>query len=345
MSNKIDKIQLLLTWVATVNIFESIKRFYGALIDLIGFIVDKTSDQGADIAIRALPIVSPLPNAISMYYVSQTVLKFTDPQAKAFAIAMELALFGLFEVVLKMFDGWQRDPKRYKAPLSLAAGIAIFVMVLIIVVVAIIETDRPILATLPLFSAAGAAALSLRRWHTHNEQAEHVQAKVWQTRFGELQTELEAERVRHQSELAELIADHVEAIRQMGVGFATERTAMRANLCELEEAINELRIDNAKLSERLVVRVASIGVSEPSQTVKSEPSSSEKRRFDFLRILAETSKKSEINFAEVGRRFGTSDTTMRKDLQWLIDNEYWLNGSDWKLTQKGLTVVPEPSFN
>lgn len=75
------------------------------------------------------------------------------------------------------------------------------------------------------------------------------------------------------------------------------------------------------------------------------PTQYDKRRFDFLRILAETTKKSEVNFAEVGRTFGTSDTTMRKDLQWLIDNEYWLNGSDWKLTPKGLAVVPEPSLN
>ncbi len=107
-----------------------------------------------------------------MYYVSQTALHFTDWQAKAFAAAMELALFGLFEVVLKMFDGWQKNPTRYSIPLRLATGIAVFVMFLIIGVVAFVETARPILATLPLFSAAGAAALSLRRWHAHNEQAE-----------------------------------------------------------------------------------------------------------------------------------------------------------------------------
>lgn len=173
-------------WVRTVNVFESIKRFYGALIDLVGFIVDKTSEQGADIAIRALPIVSPLPNAISMYYVSQTALHFTDWQAKAFAAAMELALFGLFEVVLKMFDGWQKNPTRYSIPLRLATGIAVFVMILIIGVVAFVETSRPILATLPLFSAAGAAALSLRRWHAHNEQVDaevermRIEAKMQQ---------------------------------------------------------------------------------------------------------------------------------------------------------------------
>lgn len=167
-----DNLKLFGAWLLTVNVFSAIKKFYGALIDLIGFIVDKTSDQGADIAIRALPIVSPLPNAISMYYVSQTALHFTDWQAKAFAAAMELALFGLFEVVLKMFDGWQKNPKRYSIPLRLATGIAVFVMFLIIGVVAFVETDRPILATLPLFSAAGAAALSLRRWHAHNEQVD-----------------------------------------------------------------------------------------------------------------------------------------------------------------------------
>ncbi len=167
-----ENFKLFGAWLLTVNIFNAIKKFYGALIDLIGFIVDKTSDQGADIAIRALPIVSPLPNAISMYYVSQTALHFTDWQAKAFAAAMELALFGLFEVVLKMFDGWQKNPTRYSIPLRLATGIAVFVMFLIMGVVLFVESTRPILATLPLFSAAGAAALSLRRWHAHNEQVD-----------------------------------------------------------------------------------------------------------------------------------------------------------------------------
>lgn len=151
------------------NAMQHIKDFYGNLIDLIGFIVGKTSDQGADIAIRALPILAPLPNAISMYYVSQEVLHFGDWQAMAFAASIELALFALFEGVLKMFDGLQVSPKLYKWPFRLSCLVALGIMVLIIVVVAKLEVKNQILSVLPLFSAAGATALALRRWDERNQ--------------------------------------------------------------------------------------------------------------------------------------------------------------------------------
>lgn len=145
-----------------------IKEFYGSVIDLIGYIVGHTSDHGADIAIRALPILSPMPNAIGMYYVSMHTLSFGHWQALTFALAIEFALFGLFEVALMMFDGTQADERRYRWPFRLAVTVAVVVMALIIIVVFRLETAHPILAVLPLFSAAGAVALALRRWHARN---------------------------------------------------------------------------------------------------------------------------------------------------------------------------------
>jgi hypothetical protein len=168
---------------------KTVKNFYGSLIDLIGYIVSITSDQGADIAIRALPILAPLPNAISLFYVSQTVLHFGDWQAKAFATSIELALFGLFEVVLKMFDGFQTKPKLYKGPFYLACGVAVFIMLLIIAVVAVLEHATPILAALPLFSAAGATALALRRWHERNMKAEEKQTDDLNTALSNVRDE------------------------------------------------------------------------------------------------------------------------------------------------------------
>ena len=104
-------------WLKAINVFDSIKHFYGGLIDLVGFIIGQTSDQGADIVIRALPLVAPAPNAISMYYVSQNILGFNQWQALAFAACIEFILFGLFEVTLIMFDDYQNEPKRYLLPL------------------------------------------------------------------------------------------------------------------------------------------------------------------------------------------------------------------------------------
>lgn len=91
-------------------------------------------------------------------------------------------------------------------------------------------------------------------------------------------------------------------------------------------------------------RSAVSGVLEPlkePESAKSKPVSVDKRRVEVLKILASTNKKTEINFANLGRTFGTSDTTIKKDLAWLIDNEYWLNGEDWKPTEKGLGLLGE----
>lgn len=167
----------LLVWTAftTFKYFEATKNIYGGIIDLIGFLVDKTSDQGADIAIRALPFISPIPNAISMYYVSQDALEFGDTQAKAVAIGMELILFGCFELTIRMFDGYLKNKSRYKWPFYISIIIALGVMALIMWFINHIETKHNVLAILPLFSAASATGLFLRRWHI--QQLEELQTE------------------------------------------------------------------------------------------------------------------------------------------------------------------------
>lgn len=162
-------VKLLLRIFAT-NWFDQFKKFYGGLIDLIGFIVDQTTNQGADIAIRALPAAAPLPNAFSMYYVSRSQLGFVQWQALAFAVSLELILFGLFEVAIRMFDGFLHKKKGYQYLFWLAMVIAVACMFLVMYVVRELEVVHPILSVLPLFSAAGAMALVLRRWDTGQQK-------------------------------------------------------------------------------------------------------------------------------------------------------------------------------
>jgi DNA-binding CsgD family transcriptional regulator len=165
-------------WLKTINVFDSIKQFYGGLIDLVGFIIGQTSDQGADIVIRALPLVAPAPNAISMFYVSQTVLNFDRNQAFMFAICAEFVLFGLFEVSLMMFDGYQDKPTRYGWPLTISVAVSGAALLIIIILVLWLEKEHAILAVLPVLSAAGATALALKRWHVRNQNLVIMPAKL-----------------------------------------------------------------------------------------------------------------------------------------------------------------------
>jgi signal transduction histidine kinase len=201
-----------------------IKEFYGSVIDLVGFIVGHTSDHGADIAIRALPILSPMPNAIGMYYVSITVLNFGHWQALAFALAIEFALFGLFEVALMMFDGTQTDEHRYRWPFRLAVTVAIIVMALIIIVVFRLETAHPILAVLPLFSAAGAVALALRRWHARNMTTKATAIETIEAALADAEdaaTQLQAERSAMQRQIADQAKALADMERQLAVMATT----------------------------------------------------------------------------------------------------------------------------
>ncbi len=218
----------------------TIKEWYGSLIDLVGFIVGHTSDHGADIAIRALPILSPMPNAIGMYYVSITVLSFTHWQALAMALSMELGLFGLSEVALMMFDGLHSNERLYWWPFIISVLVAVGIMFLIIIMVWSLETAHPILAVLPLFSAAGAMALALRRWHARNQATQATAIETIEAALADAEDtaiRLQAERNELQRRNAELLQDasnrneviaHIEATPQPMESIAISTVAMEA---------------------------------------------------------------------------------------------------------------------
>lgn len=145
-----------------------VRRHYGALMYVLWFIATETSDRGADIAARALALLAPLPNAVSVYNVSQHSLGYAPGQALAFSIAMELALFAVIEVALHMWDGFLVNPKRYTVPL-IASIIATFgVLTIVVSVVYQLEVKTGghwILASLPFISLCAFVALGLKRWH------------------------------------------------------------------------------------------------------------------------------------------------------------------------------------
>ncbi len=154
--------------------FTNTKRVFSLIVGLISFTIGTIADEGADIVIRALPLATPMPNAISVFWVSQTTLGFSWWQALAFAVTIEFALFGLFEVTLIMFDGYQDRPARYRWPFIIAVSVSLLVLVLIVIIVYKIENAHSVLASLPLLSAAGATALALKRWHVRNQNADTI---------------------------------------------------------------------------------------------------------------------------------------------------------------------------
>jgi hypothetical protein len=145
-----------------------VKRHYGALIHMLWFVATETSDKGADIAARALALLAPLPNAVSVFNVSQYSLGYSRFQAFAFAFAMELALFAIIEVALHMWDGFLHNRKRYAIPLGMAIAASFGVLAIVVTVVYNLEVRTGghwVLALLPFISLFAFVALGLKRWH------------------------------------------------------------------------------------------------------------------------------------------------------------------------------------
>lgn len=305
-----------------------LKRWYRGIIDFVAFVVGHTSDQGADVAIRALPILVPLPNAISMYFVSMTVLGFTHEQALAFAAAIECAMFGLIEVALHMFDGYLKDKRRYLWPFYISLGVVVLVTLIIIRLVYALEVGadgHTILALLPVMSCASAVGLGLKRWHNRNESQNQTELETKLFDAGVLVSGLQNQLSELQSALQ----------NQTGYSFGLEQ---RLNAANQTNAGLQSQIDG--LAERLdfwkqQAELRPTGVSEP-QKQGSKQGSTLDRRMAVLRVISQTSKRSDVNFTELGVEHGVSDTAIKKDVEWLVGSGYWVNGDTWKPTPKGI---------
>lgn len=305
-----------LQWVGT---------FSDGLFGTLRVIVETASEDSAEIAIRALPLVSPLPNAIGLFFVAQSSLNFGVWQAATFALSSELALFGLVDVLLRVFDGYLINRKRYLVPLW-AAGVCAITMLLIIVgVVYKLEVahagGNAVLSVLPFISGVGAIALAVRRWDKN---------QVDQTRV-ELETKLGST-----EGLVTELSNQVSELQ-------TERQNQTAVIAELHQSAADMRTQIISLTERAdywkaQAELRPTGVLEPAKQ-PAKPSSTIERRMAVLRAISQTAKRSDVNFTELGAQYGVSDTAIKKDVEWLVGAEYWVNGDVWKPTRKGIEWV------
>ncbi len=302
-----------LQWVST---------FSDSLFGTLRVIVETASEDSAEIAIRALPLVSPLPNAIGLFFVAQSSLGFGVWQAATFALSSELALFGLVDVLLRVFDGYLVNRKRYLVPLW-AAGVCAITMLLIIVgVVYKLEVahagGNAVLAVLPFISGVGAIALAVRRWDKNQVDQTIVELKAKLCSAEGSVTELT-------NQVSELQA---------------ERQNQNVIITELHQSAADMRSQIISLAERVDYWKAQAesrpaGVLEPEKQPTKQSSTTD-RRMAVLKAIAQTAKRSDVNFTELGSQHGVSDTAIKKDIKWLVSSGHWVNGDTWKPTPQGL---------
>lgn len=148
---------------------EVISNFYDSVLKVIDFVVGRTSDTLADIMIRALPLLAPLPNAVSIFFISQHTLHYNTLQAFAVAAGMECMFFALTEVALKLWDKVYVD-RRYAWPLGIMGGVFVGYFALVMWLVATLEVTQGNYAPLafPIVSVVAALTLGCERWHKRN---------------------------------------------------------------------------------------------------------------------------------------------------------------------------------
>ena len=152
------------------RIAQHITDIYATILEIIDFVVSRTSDSLAEILTKALPLVAPIPNAVSIYYVSQTALSYNWIQALAVAASIECMFFALTEVVLKSWESWHTD-KQESLPLivSISAFFIYFVLVMALVYTLEVATGHskaPM--AFPVVSVVAAVTLGVTRWHKRN---------------------------------------------------------------------------------------------------------------------------------------------------------------------------------
>ncbi len=65
------------------------------------------------------------------------------------------------------------------------------------------------------------------------------------------------------------------------------------------------------------------------------------RRCNMLQRLLNTSSKEEVSFSSWADELSTTRQTLSRDFRFLVDNKFWLNGTDWKITDKGRDLLSE----
>lgn len=158
-------------------VVEKITNFYASILEVIDFVVSRTSDSLADILTKALPLVAPVPNAVSIYYVSMSTLGYNWVQALAVAASIECMFFALTEVVLKSWELWRTDKEEFWMPLAVSVGAFVTFFLLVIGLVYTLEVSAghsmaPL--AFPVVSVVSAIALGVTRWHNRNNKVVSV---------------------------------------------------------------------------------------------------------------------------------------------------------------------------
>jgi hypothetical protein len=209
------------------------ERHYDALLGMFRHLITQFADESVEIAARAVALAAPLPNAINMYNVAVRDLGYGAFASFAFALTLEIVVFLLVEISLKMWDGYLIKPARFWHPFRVSIGIVLVATSVVIGIVYVLEPHK-IMALLPVVSLCSFVGIGLKRWDERN--AGLVENVVQTTIVPEVQQQNDDTIYRRKS-FAQYCKDGRFASLQTAaddLGY-TSKTAVRNDLIWLEK--------------------------------------------------------------------------------------------------------------
>ena len=157
----------------------AIETHYNAVLGIFRHFITQFADESVEIAARAVALAAPLPNAINMYNVAQRDLGYSSFASFAFALTLEIVVFLLVEVALKLWDGYLLKPERFRYPFYVAIGIVLLATSVVMGIVYVLEPHK-IMSFLPIVSLCSFVGIGLKRWDERNAKTatETVQMAV-----------------------------------------------------------------------------------------------------------------------------------------------------------------------
>lgn len=145
----------------------AIETHYNAALGIFRHFITQFADESVEIAARAVALAAPLPNAINMYNVAVRDLGYGSFASFAFALTLEIVVFLLVEIALKMWDGYLVKPGRFRYPFHVSIGIVLVATSVVIGIVYVLEPHK-IMALLPVVSLCSFVGIGLKRWDERN---------------------------------------------------------------------------------------------------------------------------------------------------------------------------------
>jgi len=259
-----------------------------------------------------MPIIAPLPNLFSlMFAISNHMGGELHHYLLSFFIcaAIELMLIGVSEQLNGVIDKWLRaddaDKKLYYFPLVASSTGALFIVAIMLGLVYFYEvkgTENYTLMALPFISVLSVMFMGIRSYlrvvENVRSDADERTLNVERTLNAELNAELNELREHVERTAAELV-QYTEELQKITV----ERNELKA----------ELRVEH----ERSMMFEQQLNAVPERRPTRGNPQTKE-RRNDLFVILSDEYNglpSSEINKSELASRFGTSHTTISRDLK------------------------------